>query len=189
MLAAATRTGGSCRFLAGRHSPGGLGENGPSLGDARPVDGLRPVVEPPRIVTAGLRPIVEQRQLGGVGVHVPIMKQGYDRNVRQAVAVDERYEPAAIDVAKEEGVTITFHDGFVARFDLESLRLACPCAGCRGMRDRGEAPWPRSGSPAPLRIDDAALHGAWGLDIWWNDGHSTGIYPFELLREWAEGRA
>jgi DUF971 family protein len=39
----------------------------------------------------------------------------------------------------------------------------------------------------PLRIDNAELHGAWGLSVTWNDGHSTGIYPFESLRRWREG--
>ena len=38
----------------------------------------------------------------------------------------------------------------------------------------------------PLRIDDANLHGAWGLAITWNDGHATGIFPFEALRRWDE---
>jgi DUF971 family protein len=99
--------------------------------------------------------------------------------------VDERYEPRTIDVAKAAGVTLTFVDGYVARFDLMTLRLACPCATCRGLRDRGEAAWPRPGSPMPLRIEGARLHGAWGLV--WNDGHGTGIYPFESLRRWNEG--
>jgi len=75
----------------------------------------------------------------------------------------------------------------VARFDLLTLRLNCPCATCRGLRDRGEEPWPRPGSPTPLAVGDANLHGAWGLVITWNDGHATGIYPFETLRRWSEG--
>ncbi|MDQ3737646.1 MAG: DUF971 domain-containing protein [Actinomycetota bacterium] len=98
--------------------------------------------------------------------------------------MDERYQPGTIDVDKETGVTFTFLDGHVARFDLMRLRLGCPCAGCRSLRDRGEASWPRPGSPTPLRIESAALHGAWGLTITWNDGHDTGIFPFESLRRW-----
>ena len=75
--------------------------------------------------------------------------------------MDERYEPETIDVAKDAGLTITYHDGYVARFDLVTLRLGCPCATCRGLRDRDQDPWPRPGSPQPLRIVDAAMHGAW----------------------------
>jgi DUF971 family protein len=98
----------------------------------------------------------------------------------------ERDEPAKIDVERDAGVTVTYTDGYVASFDLETLRGGCPCATCRGLRDRGEEAWPRPGSPTPLRIEDARLHGAWGLAVTWNDGHSTGIFPFELLRRWHE---
>lgn len=101
--------------------------------------------------------------------------------------MDERYEPATVDVKRDEGVTITFLDGHVARFDLMTLRLGCPCATCRSLRDQGEAAWPRPGSPTPLRVDNAELHGGWGLTIVWNDRHATGIFPFESLRRWDEG--
>lgn len=101
--------------------------------------------------------------------------------------MDERYEPKTIDVVRDEGVTIAFHDGYVAAFDLMRLRLGCPCATCRSLRDQGADTWPRPGSPTPLRIRDAHLHGAWGLVVTWNDGHDTGIYPFESLRRWHEG--
>lgn len=104
-----------------------------------------------------------------------------------AARVDARYEPRLIDIARDDGVTITYHDGHVARFDLERLRTGCPCAQCRGLRDRGEPAWPRPGSPTPLRIEDAHRHGAWGIVFVWNDRHATGIFPFRSLREWDEG--
>jgi DUF971 family protein len=95
--------------------------------------------------------------------------------------------PTAIEVRREEGVSLTFPDGHVATFGLEQLRLACPCATCRTLRDQGQASWPRPSSPQPLTITHAELHGAWGLSITWNDGHATGIYPFEALRRWSGG--
>ncbi|HEY9557228.1 MAG TPA: DUF971 domain-containing protein [Acidimicrobiales bacterium] len=100
--------------------------------------------------------------------------------------MDERNEPQTIDVDKERSVTITYLDGFVAEFDLPTLRRGCPCATCRGMREQGQDAWPRPGSPTPLRVSAAELHGAWGLNVTWNDGHATGIYPFDSLRRWAE---
>jgi DUF971 family protein len=30
-------------------------------------------------------------------------------------------------------------------------------------------------------IIDAEFGGAWGMSITWNDGHSTGIYSWDLL--------
>jgi DUF971 family protein len=101
--------------------------------------------------------------------------------------VDERFEPRLIDVVQDEAVTITYYDGHVARFELERLRKACPCAQCRGLRDQGQEAWPRPGSPTPLRIEEAHRHGAWGLLLVWNDRHATGIFPFRSLREWDEG--
>ena len=100
--------------------------------------------------------------------------------------VEDRYEAVDIDVKRTEGVTVTFADNFVAEFNLVTLRLGCPCAECRSLRDRDQDTWPRPGSPIPLEITTAELHGAWGLSPTWNDGHSTGIYPFESLRRWGE---
>jgi DUF971 family protein len=97
-----------------------------------------------------------------------------------------RFEPSGIEVVRDEAVTVTFADGYVARFDLVTLRRGCPCATCRALRDQQEVVWPRPGSPEPLLIGDARLHGAWGLVVNWNDGHATGIFSFELLRRWHE---
>ncbi|CAN5556431.1 hypothetical protein BH24ACT4_BH24ACT4_09490 [soil metagenome] len=102
--------------------------------------------------------------------------------------MDARNEPADVEVVRDTGVTITFHDGHVATFDLLTLRRGCPCATCRGLRGKGEAVWPRPGSPLELRLLDASFHGAWGLAFAWNDGHCTGIYPFDALRRWSEGQ-
>ena len=103
--------------------------------------------------------------------------------------MDERYEARDVTVTRDEGIEISFADGHVARFALMDLRLGCPCATCRSLRDRDEEVWPRPAAPRPVRITDAALHGAWGLQITWNDGHATGIFPLEALRRWSEGRA
>lgn len=101
--------------------------------------------------------------------------------------MDQEFEPVTIDVARDEAVTLTFADGYVARFDLETLRKSCPCATCRALRDGGGVAWPLPNSPQPLKVEDARLHGAWGLAITWNDGHATGIFPFESLRRWHAG--
>ena len=98
--------------------------------------------------------------------------------------MEDRHEPSQIEVVRDQSVTVTFGDGYVARFELMALRQGCPCATCRAQRDHGQPVG--SGQPVPLRVEDARLHGAWGLAITWNDGHATGIFPFELLRRWHE---
>jgi DUF971 family protein len=90
--------------------------------------------------------------------------------------------PVTIDVERAQGLSLTWADGTTSRFGLEELRQHCPCAECRTRRERNLAVWPLPSSPQPLLIVTAELVGAWGLSVTWNDGHSTGIYSWVLLR-------
>ena len=61
------------------------------------------------------------------------------------------------------------------------LRLACPCAACvdemtgRPLLDPTRVP----PDVQPVTLE---LVGGYGIRVRWSDGHSTGIYTFELLR-------
>lgn len=92
--------------------------------------------------------------------------------------------PIDIQIDREHAVTVVFEDGVECVFPVHALRSACPCAGCRGQRERGEVAWPRLGAPTTIAVRGAELNGAWGLSIDWSDGHSTGIYAWEALRRW-----
>ncbi len=89
-------------------------------------------------------------------------------------------EPRTVDIEREQAVTIVWDDDHESRFTLEELRVNCPCAHCRDTRQAGEEPWPGG----TLRIETAEMVGNWGLNVTWNDGHSTGIYSWETLRLW-----
>ena len=92
-----------------------------------------------------------------------------------------------ITVLRDRALVVEYDDGVVCEFPLHDLRAACPCAECRGKRERGAPLEPPLGRSGELRIDDAELTGAWGLSITWNDGHATGIYPWDSLRRWYDG--
>ncbi|MEZ5341517.1 MAG: DUF971 domain-containing protein [Acidimicrobiales bacterium] len=98
--------------------------------------------------------------------------------------VNDKFSAADITVKRDEGVAIVFDDGHRAYYPLATMRLHCPCAECHSKRDAGKSV--RIESTIPLTITDAELHGAWGLAVTWNDGHSTGIYSFQLLRGWSD---
>lgn len=102
--------------------------------------------------------------------------------------MDERTQVTDITVTRDAGIHVEFADGYHGDVDLVDLRLQCPCAGCRTDRERDLVPWPKPGSPNPLRITDATLHGAYGVRLDWNDGHGTGIFSWELLRRLSERR-
>jgi len=77
----------------------------------------------------------------------------------------------------------------VSGFTLEELRFNCLCAQCRGLREQGLDAWTPEASPVALRIDTVNEVGNWGLNFAWNDGHTTGIYTWEMLRAWDDDRA
>ncbi len=93
--------------------------------------------------------------------------------------------PTGVELDRETGLTVTWPDGTVAHFTLAELRVNCPCAECRGLREQGRIPGPGEHAPVPLRAVDAELVGGWGLQISWSDGHETGIYAWSILRAWA----
>ena len=97
-----------------------------------------------------------------------------------------RHDVLNIEVNRASHVEIEFEDGVTARFELAPLRLACPCAECNSRRDRGEpaSKWVQEGDG--ISITDAELAGNWGLSLDWSDGHSTGIYAWTVLRQWAD---
>ncbi len=93
-------------------------------------------------------------------------------------------DPVTIDVDRKNAVTITWEDGHVSRFPLEVLRANCMCAQCRGLRDQGQAAWAPTGGDGALEVESARQVGNWGLNLHWNDGHTTGIFTWEVLRAW-----
>lgn len=94
--------------------------------------------------------------------------------------------PTSIDVDRSVGLTASWGDGKTTSYSLEELRVNCPCAECRGLRERRLPVWPKPASPQPLRAENAELVGAWGISFTWNDGHTTGIYSWALLRQWRD---
>jgi len=97
---------------------------------------------------------------------------------------EDRFQPTSVTVQRRDGVEITFADGYAARLRLGDLRNACPCAACRNAREQGLTPY--RGPAERLEVTALATAGAWALQLTWQDGHATGLYPWERLRTWAE---
>jgi len=80
---------------------------------------------------------------------------------------------------------IEWTDGHHSAYGYRLLRDRCPCSSCTGKE--GVKPAPQAASPIPmfqaaLRPERAELVGRYALQIYWSDGHSTGIYGFDYLR-------
>jgi len=86
-----------------------------------------------------------------------------------------------------EGLSISWSDGFTTFATWRQLRSNCPCAAC--VEDRAKPPDPfrvltpqeaAAGPPQPVAMRPV---GHYAYQITWNDGHSTGIYTLERLRD------
>ena len=95
--------------------------------------------------------------------------------------------PEDIQVAGGE-LAIRWSDGEESYLPLETLRRACPCAGCQGEPDAlGHVDRPHvSYDPArSFHLQGTHLVGGYALQPVWGDGHATGLYSFDLLRRLA----
>lgn len=93
--------------------------------------------------------------------------------------------PTAIHADRAAGsLALTWADGHQTTYDTVTLRWLCPCAYCRG--EAGLPGWLDSAptlTAEQTRLTDVHLVGNYALSPHWGDGHSTGFYPFVLLRD------
>ena len=97
--------------------------------------------------------------------------------------IECQMRPADLQIIGAE-LAIKWENGAESFIGLETLRRACPCAGCMGERDvMGQL---HKGPDIPLsprcfQLTGIASVGGYGISPVWGDGHRTGIYSFEYL--------
>jgi DUF971 family protein len=94
-------------------------------------------------------------------------------------------KPANIQILGTE-LAIAWDDKSETYIPLEKLRHACPCAYCSGETDvlgntaRGLKVHLQ---PAAFEIRSFETVGTYAIRPIWGDGHSSGIYSYELLKK------
>ena len=96
--------------------------------------------------------------------------------------------PTKLERTADRGLAITWSDGQCRAYSVRQLRDACPCASCR--EKRSQPPEPMGMLPVlslretqPLAITKMEPVGNYAYSIEFSDGHGTGIYTLELLRQ------
>lgn len=86
-------------------------------------------------------------------------------------------------------LAVKWNDGTESFIALESLRRYCPCAGCQGERDimgnlyKG----PKNHlTPVSFELRRISRVGGYAVQLFWTDGHSSGIFSYDYLRRLAE---
>ena len=97
-------------------------------------------------------------------------------------------KPTSIKRISTTEIRITWEDGKETVHTLEQLRDNCPCAGCSGetvLLHGYRPPKPDRTTPGRYELTDIRQVGSYAVQITWGDGHNTGIYTFERLRNLA----
>ena len=88
------------------------------------------------------------------------------------------------------GLRIQWNDGQSTFLTWTKLRKSCPCATCVDIRAKPADPFKllstqeiAAGEAAPVSMQ---AKGHYAYQIAWNDGHDTGIYSLQLLRQLSE---
>jgi len=100
-------------------------------------------------------------------------------------------QPTKLTLAADGTLHIQWSDGVTRRYTVNELRDECPCATCR--EKRAAPPPPATSlmvlSPAeaqPLKLLGMKPMGNYAYAVQFSDGHDTGIFTFDLLRELGE---
>lgn len=100
--------------------------------------------------------------------------------------------PVGLEKTDSRCLRIAWSDGQVLDIPFGKLRGACPCATCKEKK-KGEASRPKSSlsilsaaEAVPLDIAQMRPVGNYAYNVAFSDGHSSGLFTIELLRELGE---
>jgi DUF971 family protein len=94
--------------------------------------------------------------------------------------------PKKIKVEKKSDLVITWNDETSTKISLKYLRDECPCAGCKGetiLLRTYRPPKLTTATPEMYLISSIDTVGDYAVQIAWKDGHNTGIYSWEYLKQ------
>ena len=107
--------------------------------------------------------------------------------IDQFMAINVR--PTKLELRGDNRLFVQWSDGQKREITVSQLRSACPCATCR--EKRAKPPEPAGGllpvlslaEARPLAIQGMKPVGNYAYSIAFSDGHDTGIFTLEFLRE------
>jgi len=92
--------------------------------------------------------------------------------------------PTKLERLGDRELLIEWSDGERRRYTFRELRDRCPCATCREKKKKPQSLLPvlSAAEAQPLNILGMKPVGNYAYSINFSDGHDTGIYSFDLLR-------
>jgi len=98
----------------------------------------------------------------------------------------ENYYPTQIKKTENNSLSIKWNDEKVTEISLTKLRDECPCVNCKGESVIFESYIPIKSpfkAAGYYEIDKLETVGNYAITVKWKDGHDTGIYSWDILRD------
>jgi DUF971 family protein len=95
-------------------------------------------------------------------------------------------QPVEIRRLSPVEVLVLWNDGHESRFGSELLRKQCPCADCevqRSSTSKNKLRILANPTIDPVSIQQISMVGTYAIHFAFSDGHTTGIYPYDHLRQ------
>lgn len=91
-------------------------------------------------------------------------------------------EPTEIIEESDSAVSIKWSDEAETKYTAPELRRSCPCASCIN-EWTGEKILDSKSIPDGLTFGHISIVGRYALNFHFSDGHDTGIFSFNYLRQ------
>lgn len=101
-------------------------------------------------------------------------------------------KPKQIKIFEKEKLHLIWHDGNEIKIALRYLREECPCASCKGETVLFQTIRPAKveiTSPNMYTVANIKAVGDYAIQIFWKDGHGTGIYTWDYLITLSQGES
>ncbi len=104
--------------------------------------------------------------------------------------MNEHPQPIELRKTDDRSLKIVWSDSVEQTLSFRKLRKACRCANCMQEREKaiqepqslGALPVLSAAEARPLDIEQMHPVGNYAYNIHFSDGHSAGIFTFEMLR-------
>lgn len=98
--------------------------------------------------------------------------------------------PKQVKIIKKDKLKITWEDSTETILSLKYMRDECPCAGCKGetiLLKTYRPPAPKVVTPEMYQVKNLEVVGDYAIQVTWKDGHNTGIYSWDYIKQLEEG--
>ena len=98
--------------------------------------------------------------------------------------------PKQVKIFKKDNLRITWENSTETILSLKYMRDECPCAGCKGetiLLKTYRPPGLTVVTPEMYQVKNIEVVGDYAIQVTWKDGHNTGIYSWDYIKQLEEG--